>query len=157
MARFVNYSADEILKEMGYVTKNVDGILTAMTKDAAEYVAGRVRSSVPRSDMASHVKVSRTYKTPSDGGVNNKVYFSGYLPFKGNRTQFARRGKSGGKVYTTEKGVPVEFLAILFEHGRSTSPFPKRPFFRRAFDAKGIEKVMLEAQKRESGGILDDE
>lgn len=155
MARFVNYSADEIIKQFGSVNKNADRIFSAMTKDAAEYVAGRVRSSVPLTDMASHVRVTRTYKTPSDGGVNNKVYFTGYLPFKGNRLSFVRRGKSGGKVYTSEKGVPVEFLAILYEHGRSTAPFPKRPFFRRAFDAKGIEKVMLETQKRESGGILE--
>jgi len=157
MAAFQNYSGDEILKQMGYVKQRCGDIFLSMTKDAAEYVAGRVRSSVPRSDMTSHVKVSRSYKTPSDGGNNTKVYFSGYLPFSGKRLTFTRRGRAGGKLYATEKGIPVEFLAILYEYGRSTSPFPKRPFFRRSFDAKGIDKVMMETQKRESGGLLTDE
>jgi hypothetical protein len=101
--------------------------------------------------------LTRTYKTPSDDGINTKVIFSGYLPFSTpGRTSFLRRGRGGGKVYSTSKGVPADFLAIIFEYGRSNAPFPKRPFFRRSFNEAKINKAMLDAQKTASGGILDE-
>ena len=154
MAQFKTILPDDVIKEMTEIHDNTEYIFGEMTKAGAEVAYRNVKSSVPRSDMASHVRISRTYKTPSDGGINTKVYFSGYLPFKGNRTTFIRSGKRGKK-YSTRKGIPVEFLAILFEYGRSGSPFPKKPFFRRSFREGEMEQAMLDAQKKASGGILE--
>ena len=67
--------------------------------------------------MAQHVKVSRVYKTPSDDGVNTKIYISGYFKFSKGRTTFTRR--AGGRLYTTTKGIPAPFIANLFEYGTS--------------------------------------
>ena len=55
-----------------------------------------------------------------------------------------------------KKGIPVDFLAMVYEYGRSGYPFPKKPFFRKAWNKGKIEQAMLEAQKRASGGLLDE-
>ncbi len=155
MAGYKAIYPDDVMKDFKKIHDNTEQIFGEMTKAGAEVALNNVRASVPRSDMASHAKLSRTYKTPTDGGINTKVYFSGYLPFKGNRTTFVRRGRKGGKVYTTTKGIPVDFLAIMFEYGRSGNPFPKKPFFRRSFRQGEIEDAMLKAQKKASGGLLE--
>lgn len=155
MARFKAEVPVENIRVIREMERNLDKIFGAMTKAGAEVVADSMRANAP-SEIAPHVKITRTYKTPSDGGINTKAYVSGYIPFSNsNRKYFSRRGKAGGKVYSTTKGVPVEFLAILYEYGRSTSPFPKKPFLRKSFSKGKIEQAMLEAQRRESGGLLE--
>lgn len=156
MAKFSLVLPDEIIKDTEKLYRNSDKIFGGMTRAGAEVVLNNVKQTAPHAGIASNTKLSKTYKTPSDGGINTKVYFSGYLPFKGNRKTFKRRGRKGGDVYTTTKGVPVAFLAQIYEYGRSTSPFPKKPFFRKAFNTAQIEKAMLKAQKELSGGILDE-
>lgn len=155
MAGFKAVLPDDVLKDLQTVHDSTEKIFGEMTKAGAETALHNVRSSVPLSAMASHVKLSRVYKTPSDGGINTKVYFSGYLPFSGGRTTFVRRGRGGGKVYSSSKGIPVEFIAIIYEYGRSGKPFPKKPFFRKSFKQAEIEKAMMDAQKTASGGILE--
>ena len=157
MAKLLTVLPDGVIKEMEAVSLNTEEIFGAMTRAGAEAVAQKVKASVPVPEMASHVKLSKTYKTPSDDGINTKVYLSGYLPFKGNRWQFSRRAKAGGKVYSTTKGIPVSFLANVFEYGRSMITFPKKPFFRKAFTGSDVEEAMMEAQKKASGGLLDNE
>lgn len=156
MAKFVKVLPDEVIKDFEMIYTNTDKIFGQMTRAGAKVVMENVKASVPLPEMASHVKLTKTYKTPSDGGINTKVYFSGYLPFKGNRKTFKRRGRSGGAVYTTTEGVPVDFLAQIYEYGRSYPSFPKKPFFRSSFKEGQIEKAMLEAQKKASGGLLDE-
>lgn len=155
MAKFVMELPTEIIKDFEHIDAHTEAIFGAMTRAGAEVAAKSIKSSVPVAGMASHVKLTRTYRTPSDGGINTKVYFSGYLPFKGGRTRFSRRNREGGKMYVTGKGIPVEFLANIYEYGRSTSPFPKKPFFRKAFKGTKIENAMLKAQKEASGGLLE--
>lgn len=156
MAKFKMELPSEIMKDFQKIYDNADEIFGEMTRAGAEVVMNNVKASVPLTSMSGHVKLSKTYKTPSDDGINTKVYFSGYLPFKGNRKTFKRRGRSGGSVYTTTKGIPADFLAQIYEYGRSTSPFPKKPFFRKSFKKAQIEKAMIKAQKQLSGGLLDE-
>ena len=156
MAKFEIELPDGIIKDFKKIYDNSEKIFGGMTKAGAQVVLDNVKTSVPLRSMASHVKFSKTYKTPSDGGINTKVYFSGYLPFKGSRKTFVRRGRKGSDVYTTTKGVPVAFLAMLYEYGRSSSPFPYRPFLRPSFKKSQIEKAMLKAQNELSGGLLNE-
>ena len=156
MAKFKMELPKEIMSDFQKIYKNSDQIFGEMTKAGAEVVLNNVKASAPHPDIGSHAKLSRTYKTPSDDGINTKVYFSGYIPFKGNRKTFVRRGRKGGKVYTTTKGIPVEFLALVYEYGRSGASFPKRPFFRKSFKKSQIESAMMTAQKKASGGLLDE-
>ena len=156
MAKFQMELPTDIMKDLKKIYDDSDKIFGEMTKAGAEAVLQNVKSSAPHPDIGSHAKITRTYKTPSDDGIATKVYFSGYIPFKGNRRKFVRRGRKGGRVYTTTKGIPAEFLAMVYEYGRSGAPFPKRPFFRKAFKQSQIEQAMMDAQRRASGGLLDE-
>lgn len=155
MASFKAILPDDVMKDFKRIHDNTEEIFGKMTQAGANVAMGSIKAGVPLPEMARYVKLTRTYRTPSDGGINTKVYLSGYLPFKGNRSSFDRRGRSGGEVYKTSKGVPVSFLGILYEYGRSNRPFPKKPFLRRAFGGGAIEKAMLEAQREASGGLLE--
>ena len=155
MARFEMQLPDDIQKDIDKVYKDAEKIFGEMTKAGAKVALQNVRAGAPHPAIAANAKLTRTYKTPSDDGINTKVYISGWLPFKGDRKTFSRRGRSGSDVYVTTKGIPLDFLAKVFEYGRSGAPFPKRPFFRKAFRSKDIEAAMLKAQKKASGGLLE--
>ena len=156
MAKFELELPTEVLRDFEKIHGNTKRIFGGMTKAGAEVVMNKVKATVPLSKMASHVKLTRTYKTPSDGGINTKVIINGYLPFSTpGRKTFSRRG-GNGSMYHTSKGVPADFLAILYEYGRSNRPFPKKPFLRKAFSKGPIETAMYKAQKELSGGLLDE-
>ena len=152
MAKFELEIPKEILDQMNTIYNKCDEIFGGITKAGAEVVVKNVKAKAPLPEIANSVKTSVVYKTPSDGAINTKVYFSGYIPFKGNRMTFSRYAH--GERYETDKGVPIPFLVNMYEYGRKSSPFPKRPFFRSSFKAKEIEKAMLEAQTKLSGGII---
>ena len=155
MAQFRLNLPDKEIKQFEELYGKTSEIFGEMTKAGAEVALKEILANCPIPELRSHVKLSRQYKTPSDGGINTKVYVSGYLPFSGNRKYFSRRG-GNGSMYSTSKGVPASFVAIMYEYGRSGHPFPKRPFFRKSFKKGAIEKAMMEAQKTASGGLLDE-
>lgn len=170
MAKYQAEIGNDILREMEKVHRDADKIFGAMTRAGAEAVAEKVRQNCPMEELNKHVEISRTYKTPSDDGINTKVYFSGFLPFKvatkrprGGRKKFVRRGRTGSDKYETTKGVPAAFVAQVLEYGTSErmtdlgadrGSVQKQPFFRACFKKRTIEKAMLAAQTKESGGIL---
>ena len=163
MARFKMEEPNAIVQEMRRIYGKAEYFFAEMTRAGAEVAAQNIRSAAPIPEIAQGVKISRTYKTPSDDGINTKVYISGYAPFKDGRTEFIRRAKSGGRKYSTTKGVPLDFLAQVYEYG--TSPrftdlggyrgfIGKKPYFRKGFKKSQIEAAMLKKQKEISGGLL---
>lgn len=155
MAKFKLELPTEIIKQFETVNKNTTKIFGEMTKAGAEVVASNMRNNAPDT-INRHVKLTKVYRTPTNDGINTKAYVKGYIPFSNpNRKGFTRKGGSG-KSYTSTEGVPAEFLANLYEYGRSTAPFPKHPFLRKSFKKKEIEAAMLQAQKKASGGLLDE-
>lgn len=143
MAKFELELPETIIDDMKNIYDNCENIFGKMTKAGAEVARANIESNVPpsfhKSNIMSCLYMTRTYKTPSDDGINTKVGFYGY--------------------FTNEKGktVPAPLVANVFEYGRSNSPFPKHPFLRRSFNKGQIESAMRAAQKTESGGLLDDE
>lgn len=142
MAKYEMELPKEILESFKKVYDNSDEIFGEMTRAGAEVVEKNIVSNVPQSirnsNMMKCLKVTKTYKTPSDDGINTKVGFYGY--FKNEE----------GKI------VPAPLVANVFEYGRSNLPFPKHPFMRKSFKKSDIEQAMLKAQKKESGGLLDE-
>ena len=101
----------EIMKDIQKIYDNTDEILGEMTRAGAAVVEANMRSNAPQV-LKDYVKVTRTYRTPSDGGINTKVIVKGYIPFSDpNRKGFTRNG-GGGDSYTTDKGnimaIPVD-------------------------------------------------
>lgn len=143
MAKFTLELPNEIVKEIEKLDGNCEEIFGEMTKAGAEVVMKNVKANVPDSFRGSEImkclKMTKVYKTPSDDGINTKVGFYGY--FKNRK----------GKI------VPAPLVCNVFEYGRSTSQFPKKPFFRNSFKKSQIEDAMKKAQIKASGGLLRDE
>ena len=142
MAKFTANIDESVLKDIQYIDKNFDHIFGGMTQAGAEVVYKNVISALPEalksSGFSSHVKLSRVYKTPSDDGINTKVMITGYF-----------KNKEGKKI-------PAPLVANLFEYGSDKKNYPKHPFFRKSFKKSQIMKAMEDAQKKLSGGLLDE-
>ncbi len=158
MAKFNLELPDQILKDFERIYDNTDKIFGGMTKAGAEIAERNIRANAPsgvrqEGAIMSKLRVSRTYKTPSDGGINTQAAFF----YTDNNAYFTN--KAGQRV-------AIPMLLNAYEYGksqrRSTKAganrgiFPKHPFVRKSFRKAQLEKAMLDAQKRLSGGLLDD-
>lgn len=141
MANFRAVLPDKVMDEFKKIYDNADEIFGEMTKAGAEVVNSNIKANVPQSvrnsKMMDCLKLTKVYKTPSDDGINTKVGFYGYFQNENGET------------------VPAPLVANVFEYGRSNLPFPKHPFLRKSFRNDQIEKAMLQAQKKASGGLLE--
>lgn len=153
MAHYKAELPNELIKRFSDLEAQTRRVIGEWTRVGAKVVYDKVKANVPLPEMSSHVHMSKTYDTPTDGAINTKVYLSGYIPFTPPRTTFSRSGRNG-KTYVTDKGVPVEFLANLYEYGRSNRPFPKKPFLRKSFSQKDIDDAILEYQNRQLAHFL---
>ena len=142
MARFELELPTEIMKDFQKIYDDSDKIFGEMTKAGAEVVEKNIIANVPQSirnsKMMNCLKMTKVYKTPSDDGINTKVGFYGYFQNEDGKT------------------VPAPLVANVFEYGLSNLPFPKHPFMRKSFKKGDIEAAMLKAQRKASGGLLDE-
>lgn len=134
MARFKAELPNDIIKQFEGVEKNTDAMLAEMTEAGAKIVLANIKANVPSSWHSSNImkclKVTRTYKTPTDDGVNTKVAFYGYFKNK------------NGEI------IPAPLVANVTEYGRSNSPYPKQPFLRKSFKKADIERAMQAVQDK---------
>lgn len=134
MARFNAELPNDIIKEFNKLEKDTTKMLGEMTRAGAEVVMQNIKSSVPASWYSSNImkclKITDTYETPSDDGVNTKVAFYGYF--------INRNGER----------IPAPLVANVTEYGRSNSKYPKKPFLRRSFKKSQIEKAMQAVQDK---------
>ena len=64
------------MKDFQKIHDNADEIFGGITRAGTEVMEKNIISSAP-SNIRTHIKFSKTYKTPSDCGINTKVYISG--------------------------------------------------------------------------------
>lgn len=142
MAQFDLKLPNDLIKDFEKIYNNSEKIFGEMTKAGADIVLQNIKNNLPatilNSKMMRCLKITKVYKTPSDDGINTKVGFFGYFE---NRD---------GKI------TPAPLVANVLEYGRSTAKFAKHPFLRKSFKKEQIEKAMLDAQKKASGGLLDE-
>lgn len=134
MARFKAELPNDTIKQFQTIEKNTDKMLSEMTEAGARVAYETIKASVPSSWYSSNImkclKMTRSFKTPSDDGVNTKVAFYGYFIDKDGR----------------KKAAPL--MANVTEYGRSNSPYPKKPFLRKAFNRSKITKAMQAVQDK---------
>ena len=132
MARFEMELPLDLMKEIEGLDKNTEKMLGEMTEAGAkvvyETVKGNLPTSIATSNMVNCLQITKTFKTPSDDGINTKVAFYGY--------------------FLNQKGVltPAPLVANVFEYG--STKVLKQPFMRRSFSKAKITKAMLEVQKK---------
>lgn len=134
MANFKLELPNDIIKQVATLDKNTDKMLSEMTEAGAKVVYDNIKSSVPASWYTSNImkclKITKSYKTPSDGGVNTKVAFYGYF--------INRNGEK----------IPAPLVANVTEYGRSNSAYTKKPFLRKSFNKGKINKAMQAVQDK---------
>lgn len=133
MASFEEQLPTELIEQFEFLDKNTETMLKEMTREGAKKVLANVKANVPpsfrKSGIMKCLKLTRSYRTPSDDGVATKVAFYGYFNNEdGTRT-------------------PAPLVCNLFEYGRSKGPsYPKHPFMRRSFVSGEIESAMKKVQ-----------
>lgn len=141
MAKFEGSVSAEMIKVFESLRVNTEEMLSEMVKAGAEVAQDNVRAKMPRAlregliNSKEAVRLTKVYKTPSDDGINCQVMIDGYF--------YNRYGKK----------TPAPLVANLFEYGRSTSPYPKQPFFRSSFNKAQITKAMQRVQDKYFKGL----
>lgn len=133
MAKLEVRMPTKFINDLEKTLKGFDEICSEMVQAGGRVVYNNVMKNMPpvlkKSNFSRCVRLTKTYKTPSDGAINSKVmiidgYFINHL---GKRT-------------------PAPLIANVFEHGRSVESrggyIPKQPFFRRSFVKKDIFRAM---------------
>ena len=134
MAKFTGELPTELIKQFETLELNTEKMLGEMVETGAEVARQNIEAKMPsalRESLGSdNIIVSKVYKTPSDDGINCQAMIVGY--------------------FTNRNGerIPAPLVANVFEYGRSNSPYPKQPFFRRSFNKGQIEKAMLRVQEK---------
>ena len=160
MANFINVLPDDVMKDIQKIYNNSDDIFGSMTQAGAKVVEKNIRSNAPKGvrnepKLMNRLKVSRTYKTPSDGGINTKAAF-----FYGNGSESGYfNNRTGAKtpiplvLNAFEYGTKERYTKEGLYRGRIETP-TKHPFIRKSFNKAQIEKAMLNEQVKASGGLL---
>ena len=134
MAAFDEQLPTELMEQFEFLDKSTDTMLKEMTREGAKKVLANVKANVPpsfgESGIMKCLKLTRSYKTPSDDGVATKVAFYGYF-----------ENEDGKKT-------PAPLVCNLFEYGRSNSPYPRHPFMRRSFVSSEIESARKKVQDK---------
>ena len=131
MAGFNVELPNELIKSFQELEANTEEMLSDMTKAGAEVVYKQVKSNMKSSfksteSLEKGLKITKSYRTPSDDGINTKVGFYGY----------------------DEDGIPIPLKALAREYGTSRGE-KKKPFFRKAFrQESAITNAMKKAQEK---------
>lgn len=143
MAKFNLELPEEIIRDFQRVYDDSERIFGKMTRAGAEVVEANIKANIPESFKGSEImnclRLTKVYRTPTDDGINTKVGFYGYFT-----------NKSG-------KRTPAPLVANMFEYGTTKKAYPKKPFLRKSFRKAEIESAMMDAQRKASGGLLEDE
>ena len=151
MARFEVELPNDIIKELTELENNTEKMMGEMTTAAAEVTYKKIVSNMSGSftpqakrKLLKHLKITKTYKTPSDDGINNKVGFFGNIKTGKTYKRKNTYKKATGKTYESD-GIPVDFVVTQREFGNSRGE-QAIPFFRKSFNKREIEKAMLQVQ-----------
>ena len=130
MAGFDLELPDDLVSNLKMITENTDEMFGRMTKAGADVVYKEVMNNMKSSFKFTKIlekglRITKTYKTKSDDGINTKVGFYEY----------------------NDKKIPIPLIALAREYGTSRGE-KKKPFFRKAFNnTTAIENAMLKVQE----------
>lgn len=134
MAKFDMELPLELIKGIKNLGDNSEKMLGEMTRAGAETVYKNVKTNMRKSfkntkGLEKCLKLTKTYKTPTDDGINTKVGIYGY--------------------FVNEQGEKVAAPLVANARERGTSRGEKKkPFFRKSFKKTEIEQAMLEVQNK---------
>ena len=142
MARFMAELPAELLQVFEGLETNADIMMGEMCQAGATAVYKKVVANLEKAfkstdSLLKGLKITRVYKTPSDDGINVHIGFYGY-------------DKDSTPTKRHPNGTPIPLIAMAREYGTSSGE-AKKPFFRKSFSKKEIERAMKEVQDRYIG------
>ena len=151
MAKFKAELPNELIKDLQKLEQNTEKMLGEMTRAGAETVydkaVSRMKVAFAHPDeLIEKLKITKTYRTPSDDGINTRVAVYGYIKQGKQYTRKNTYKKSTSKSYTSD-GVPAPLVVIQREYGNSRGE-KKIPIFRPAFNSSKITQEMLKVQEK---------
>lgn len=138
MARFNAELPHDLIKVFDELETDAPEMMGKMVKAGATVVYNKIVKNLGKSfkrtgTLLKGLKVTKVYKTPSDGAINVHIGFYGYNADK--------------KTKAHPKGVPIPLIAMAREYGTKSGE-SKKPFLRKSFAKKDIEAAMLEVQEQ---------
>lgn len=135
MATFKGELPEELIRMFETLERDTEKMLGEMVTAGAKVARNNVLAKMPRGlregiSVGDAVRVTRVYKTPSDGGINSQCMIDGYF--------INRYGQK----------TPAPLVANMFEYGSRSRKYPKQPFFRSSFNGKEITEAMLKVQDK---------
>ena len=132
MAHFNSEIPNDLIKSFEELAVATPQMMGEMTKAGAETVKRTVQNNLSKAfkstdRLSKCLFVSKTYRTPSDDSINNKVMIYGYLD--------------------AQKKHPAPLVAMAREYGTSRGE-AKKPFFRKSFKKQEIENAMKQIQEK---------
>ena len=121
----------ELIKTFDGLYNNSEEMMKEMTRAGAEVVYNNIQGNMKKSfkstkSLEKGLKITRSYRTKSDDGINTKVGFYGY----------------------NDEGIPIPLIAMAREYGTSRGE-SKKPFLRKSFKTEAtIRNAMMDVQKR---------
>lgn len=138
MAKFEEAIPYTIMKEFEDLYRESPEMFSEVLKTggkvAYETVKANAPSSFKGSDIMRKLKMTKVYRTPSDGAINIKVGFYGYF------------------VNHNKRITPAPLVANVFEYG--STKFQKRPFFRKSMRSRLIIIAMLKKEHELLGKLI---
>lgn len=161
MARLKLELPSELIKQFDELEKSSDETFGKMSTAGAKVVYKNIKNNMntvfsgdTKSKMEAGLKITRTYKSPKKETIGNFVGFYGYIPFSDPKRKVFRRKGGNGDYYETDKGVPREFLANLYEYGSNGKGISASRFIKKSQKKSEIEQAMQEVLDKETKGIV---
>lgn len=137
MAKFKDELPNDLIKMFDELEIDAPIMMGEMCKAGASVVYKKAAAGVGKAfdkteSILKGLKTTKTYKTPSDDGINVHIGFYGY---------------DGKPTKQYPKGTPIPLKAMAREYGTSSGE-KKVPFFRKSFAKKDIENAMMEVQNK---------
>ena len=153
MARFNSELPYELIKQFADLETSSEKMIEEMVAEGAKVVEKNIRHNIigkfkDPSKLLEYLRVTRVYKTPSDGGINRKIAFYGYKSTKNGKSfKITKQLKGGNKQIYEYEGVPVPLIVAAREYGTSSGE-KKKPFIRKSFKKSEIEAEMKKVQDK---------
>ena len=143
MAKFNAELPNDLIKVFEGLEKDCTKIFGEMAEAGAKAVYKNVLANMSKvfgstKTLEKGLKITKIYKTPSDGGINVHIGFYGYDP-------------DSKPTKRHPNGTPIPLIAMAREFGTSRGE-AKKPFFRQSFKKKEIEQAMKLVQDKHIGG-----
>ena len=150
MAKMIMQFPDELMKQFEDMSRSCDDMFGDMTQAGAKVVYNNILNKMGmvfehQGNLKDYLKITKSYKSKYDDGINTKVAFYGYYKEGQKNFNITKVLKGGKKQKYSYNGIPVPLIVMAREFGSSRGEASK-PFVLPSFNQAQIREAMLKKQ-----------